>query len=108
MQGSPFLRPAQRLRHGERIMARRSSSVARSVAGHPDAIQEEPAPLQYLAIQPHRGCRGKGTSVPAAPRFLSRMIEREQQLAGSDRGQTPRRNPALPAAVTWRLDRAPQ
>jgi hypothetical protein len=83
MQRSPSLRLAKRLRYGQRI-----------VAGHPDAIQEQPAPLQYLASLPHRMLereRGKGTSVPASPRFLPRMIEREQLLE------------ALAAAVIWRL-----
>ena len=83
MQRGPSLRLAKRLRHGERI-----------VAGYPDAIQEEPAALEYFASLPSRmlQCeRGEGTSVPASPRFLSRVIEREQRIE------------AMPAAVIRRL-----
>ena len=83
MPRSATLRLAKRLRHSQRI-----------VAEHPDAIQEEPAPLQHLGSLPRRMLereRGKRTSVPASPRFLPRVIEREQVLE------------TLPAAVIWRL-----
>jgi hypothetical protein len=43
MQGGPSLRPAKCLRHGALV-----------VAGYPDAIQEEPAALEYFASLPGR------------------------------------------------------
>src|SRR5512145_1900517 len=80
MQGAPSLRPAERLRHGEVV-----------IACDPDAIQQEPAALERFASLPHRMLqreRGEGTPVATSPRLLSRMIEREQCLE------------ALPAAVS--------